>query len=142
MPEIRHRVGIDATAKKVFEALSTTNGLKNWWTSNTTGKTSAGSMLNFGFCEMKVMKSKPGALVQWKCKSGPKEWVGTEVIFKLVSKDKQTFVKFRHSKWKKPVELMYHCSTKWAVFLMSLKSLLESGKGQPAPQDVKIHVGE
>jgi len=37
-----------------------------------------------------------------------------------------------------PGEFMHHCSTKWAVFLMSLKSLLETGKGAPAPDDVKI----
>ncbi len=33
---------------------------------------------------------------------------------------------------------MHHCSTKWAVFLMSLKSLLETGTGAPDPHDVKI----
>jgi hypothetical protein len=33
---------------------------------------------------------------------------------------------------------MHHCSTKWGVFLMSLKSLLETGKGAPAPNDIKI----
>jgi hypothetical protein len=31
-----------------------------------------------------------------------------------------------------------NCSTKWAVFLMSLKSLIETGKGAPDPHDVKI----
>jgi hypothetical protein len=36
------------------------------------------------------------------------------------------------------VEFMHHCSTKWAVFLMSLKSLVETGKGSPDPHDVKI----
>ena len=33
---------------------------------------------------------------------------------------------------------MHHCSTKWAIFLMSLKSLVETGKGQPSPDDVTI----
>jgi hypothetical protein len=45
---------------------------------------------------------------------------------------------FRHDGWKEPVEFMYHCSTKWAVFLMSLKSLVETGEGQPSPTDVRI----
>jgi hypothetical protein len=36
------------------------------------------------------------------------------------------------------MEFMLHCSTKWAVFLMSLKSLLETGTGAPDPRDVKI----
>jgi hypothetical protein len=33
---------------------------------------------------------------------------------------------------------MAHCSMKWAVFLMSLRDLVETGTGKPAPQDVKI----
>jgi hypothetical protein len=33
---------------------------------------------------------------------------------------------------------MHHCSTKWAIFLMSLKAFVETGKGAPSPDDVKI----
>ena len=36
---------------------------------------------------------------------------------------------FKHEGWREPVEFMHHCSTKWAIFLMSLKSLVETGKG-------------
>jgi hypothetical protein len=36
------------------------------------------------------------------------------------------------------VEFMHHCSTKWATFLMSLQALVETGKGAPYPNDVKI----
>jgi len=28
--------------------------------------------------------------------------------------------------------------SKWAIFLMSLKALVETGKGAPAPGDIKI----
>jgi len=35
---------------------------------------------------------------------------------------------------------MHHCSTKWATFLMSLKALMESGKGRPFPEDVLISI--
>ncbi len=47
-------------------------------------------------------------------------------------------VPLRHQGWQEPVEFMHHCSTKWATFLMSLKSLLETGAGAPAPYDVKV----
>ena len=49
-----------------------------------------------------------------------------------------TIVLFRHEGWKEPVEFMYHCSTKWATFLLSLKKLVETGAGDPAPNDVKV----
>jgi hypothetical protein len=42
-------------------------------------------------------------------------------------------VLFRHEGWKAPEKFI-----KWATFLMSLKSLGETGKGQPSPNDVKI----
>jgi hypothetical protein len=33
---------------------------------------------------------------------------------------------------------MHHCSTKWAIYLMSLKSLAETGTGKPNPNDTHI----
>jgi len=33
---------------------------------------------------------------------------------------------------------MYHGSTKWTIFLMSLEDLVETGHGAPAPDDVRI----
>lgn len=49
-----------------------------------------------------------------------------------------TLVFFRHRDWRRISELTAHCSTKWAVFLLSLKSLVETGRGQPSPDDIKI----
>jgi hypothetical protein len=69
---------------------------------------------------------------------GPPEWLGTKIRFDLKREDDYTVILFRHEGWKEPVEFMYHCSTKWAVFLMSLKSLVETGAGQPSPNDVRI----
>jgi len=47
-------------------------------------------------------------------------------------------VLFKHLDWKEPVEFMHHCSTKWAIFLISLKELVETGKGTPNPDDPQI----
>ncbi len=143
MPDIIHRVGIKATPQQVFKALTTTDGLSHWWVSNTAGSAKKGGVILFGFCDMEVVEAKPGKLVKWKCvKAWGKEWPGTEVIFELKHKEGQTFVLFTHAKWKKQVEFMRHCSTKWAVFLLSLKNYLERNEGRPSPYDVKIHVGD
>jgi hypothetical protein len=69
---------------------------------------------------------------------GP-EWIGTKVSWELKQEGDYAIVLFKHQGWKEPVELMHHCSTKWATFLMSLKSLLETGKGAPGPNDIKIN---
>ena len=142
MPDILHRVGINAKPKKVFETLTTIDGLRHWWTLETEGNPKKDGTILFGFVDMKVVEVKPNELVKWKCIRGEKEWVGTEVIFELQYKEGQTFVLFKHANWKKPVEFMHHCSTKWAMFLMSMKNWLEREEGRPVPYDVKIHVGD
>jgi hypothetical protein len=50
------------------------------------------------------------------------------------------FVLFKHTGWKEPV--MYHCSAKWATFLLSLRDWVERGKGRPELDDLKIYVGD
>jgi hypothetical protein len=142
MPDILHRVGIGVRPNRVFNGLATIAGLRSWWVSTTTGSARLGGVIDFGFCRMKVVRSSKGKIVQWTCVRGPREWVGTEVTFKLAWKGKQTFVLFTHAGWKAPVEFMHHCSTKWAVFLLSLKYWLERSEGRPVPYDVKIHVDD
>jgi hypothetical protein len=33
---------------------------------------------------------------------------------------------------------MAHCSARWAYFLLSLKSYLETGRGTPFPEDLRF----
>lgn len=142
MPDILHRVGIGAPPGRVFAALGTIEGLRGWWVSEAAGDAAAGGTVDFGFCKMQVLEATPEKRVRWRCVSGPDEWVGTEVSFALSWRDGQTFVLFAHSGWREPVEFMHHCSTKWATFLLSLRDLVESSQGRPAPRDLKIHVGD
>ncbi len=142
MPDILHRVGIKAAPKKVYEALTTIEGLSHWWVSDTRGEASLGGLIDFKFSVMKVAGLERNRLVKWKCLGGPKEWVGTVITFRLQQKEGQVFILFKHAGWKSPVEFMHHCSTKWAVFLLSLKSWLERDEGRPSPYDVKIHIGD
>jgi uncharacterized protein YndB with AHSA1/START domain len=138
MPDILHRVGIKAAPKKVFEALTTIDGLSHWWIVGTKGNPAIGGIIDFDFAEMKVVESKTNKVVKWKCVKGPEDWVGTELTFELKANKDETFVLFTHADWKKPDEVMRHCSTKWATFLLSLKGWLEREEGRPAPYDVKI----
>ena len=140
MPDILHRVGIDARPAKVYAALTTPDGLRSWWVSTTTGDAGPGGTIDFGFCRMRVIAAEPERLVRWRCTDGPAEWLDTIVSFALEWRDEQTIVLFTHAGWREPVEFMHHCSTKWAVFLLSLRDALERGEGRPAPRDVKIHV--
>ena len=142
MPDILHRVGIRTSLNDVYNALTTREGLAAWWTDNTQGETNVGGVLQFRFkaggFDMKVLELHPASRVLWEVVGGPTEWIGTKVSWELKQEGDFSIVLFRHRGWKEPVEFMHHCSTKWAIFLMSLKSLLETGKGAPHPNDVKI----
>jgi uncharacterized protein YndB with AHSA1/START domain len=143
MVDILHRVAIRSSVAEVYAALTTVEGLAGWWTTNTHGEgNDVGGVLRFTFrgggFDMKVLDLDPGRRVLWEVVAGPDEWIGTHVSWDLKQVDDYTIVLFKHEGWKEPVEFMHHCSTHWAVFLMSLKSLIETGKGAPDPHDVRI----
>lgn len=146
MVDILHRVGITTSQDAVYRALTTTEGLAGWWTTDVRGDGDAGGVLQFRFdgapepggFDMSVLEAKPDERVLWEVVEGPEEWIGTHISWDLRTEGDYTIITFAHQGWREPVEFMYHCSTKWATFLMSLKSLLETGTGAPAPVDVRI----
>lgn len=143
MVDILHRVGIvTSSPEEVYHALSTREGLAAWWTEDTQGVSEVGNVLQFRFPEggfdMRVNALDAAGVIRWDVIDGPAEWIGTTVTFRLTRDGDYTVVLFEHQGWREPVEFMYHCSTKWGVFLLSLKSLIETGEGAPSPRDLKI----
>jgi hypothetical protein len=143
MVDILHKVGVKSSSlDDAYQALTTIKGLSGWWTSDTRGESKAGGIIQFRFgvggFDMKVLELDSARRVEWLVVDGPQEWLGTKVIFELRQEADWTIILFKHQGWKESVEFMHHCSTKWAVFLLSLKSLLETGKGSPAPNEIKL----
>ncbi|CAM4509299.1 SRPBCC domain-containing protein [Nocardia ninae] len=143
MVDILHRVGVgSASVDDVYAALTSIEGLAGWWASDTKGDTNPGGVIQFRFTaggfDMKVVDLQPGKRVLWEVVDGPEEWIGTEVVWDLKEEEGFTIILFQHRGWKEPGEFMHHCSTKWAIYLMSLKQLVETGTGAPDPHDVQI----
>jgi uncharacterized protein YndB with AHSA1/START domain len=146
--DIIHRVGIKAPISQVYAALATIEGIAGWWTRETTGSAERGGNIELlfstpggeriGGISMEVTTLDPGKEVQWRFRSGPQEWLGTDATFRLSEDGDYTIVRFGHRNWSEAVEFTEHCSTKWATFLLSLKELVETGKGRPAPEDLWI----
>jgi uncharacterized protein YndB with AHSA1/START domain len=141
--DILHRVGIVAPLDQVYAAIATPAGIADWWTIDTTGLSEVGAQLAFRFgdvggFDMQVLELDPAGCVRWLVTDGPAEWIGTEIVWRLEQRQDYTIVLFAHRGWREPLEFMSHCSTKWAMFLMSLKELAETGRGRPAPDDVAI----
>lgn len=147
MPAIDHRVGIRGSLHDIYTALTTDAGLSRWWTTDTEGAGGVGSIIHFRFNgggpDFEVIELQLDRRVRWRHSgSMPEDWMGTEISFELIQADDQVFVRFRHSHWKTASDFMARCSTKWGVFLPSLKDAIETGAGRPFPHDVPIDHSE
>jgi uncharacterized protein YndB with AHSA1/START domain len=148
MADIIHRVGIKAPIAKVYEAVATVDGVAGWWTKQTTGSARRGEEMDVRFLRptgeeiggmsFEVTALEPNKKVQWRFKAGPEEWIGTDATFDLYQDGDYTILLFGHRGWREPVEFMAHCSMKWATFMLSLRELVETGRGKPSPNDFKI----
>lgn len=144
MVDILHRIGVrGSSTDQVYEALTTVDGLAGWWTDDTTGTSEVGGVLEFRFppiggFDVRVDELRPSEHVGWRVVDGPEEWIGTTIEWDLRQDGDYTVVLFKHEGWQESGEFMHHCSTKWGTFLMSLKSLVETGEGAPAPRDAEI----
>ena len=142
MATIYHQVGIQAQLHDVYEAIATTQGVAGWWTM-TRGNPETGGELEFCFDDVSVQVTLTDNIadkrIEWTVGGKEGEWLGTRICFDLDQQQGQVMVNFQHADWKQASEMLAHCCTKWAVFLLSLKDYLETGSGKPFPHDVHIN---
>jgi uncharacterized protein YndB with AHSA1/START domain len=135
MADIRHNVAIKATPEKIYEAITTQEGLANWWAKQTTAKPEVGFVNVFTFGkfrnEMKVTELVPSQKAAWECISSIDEWVGTKIVFDLEEKDGKTVLRFAQEGWRAVTDTFAGCNYDWALFMKSLKSYCETGTGDP-----------
>jgi uncharacterized protein YndB with AHSA1/START domain len=159
MPNIRHELIIGAPVEKVYNAITSQQGLSAWWTPDTTAKQEVASVSRFPFGptyfkEMKIIVLDPFKRVEWECIAGAQEWIGTTLSFGLEAGDQSavlnkhpeilgqlqqsssdlvTCMVFQHDGWKEYTPMFAECNYTWGQFLRSLKLLCETGKGTPWP---------
>jgi uncharacterized protein YndB with AHSA1/START domain len=130
MPDILHRISIDATQESVHDLIATTDGIARWWTGRPlSGDSTVGSRFGvyFGDAEnpaaaMDVVSDTPDEIA-WRVVEGPDEWVGTLITFALRGAGNGgTTLLFNHSGWRAASEFMSGCSTNWGSYLTSLKT--------------------
>ncbi|RPE05716.1 SRPBCC domain-containing protein [Chitinophaga lutea] len=126
---------INAPAAKVYEALTTQEGLGAVWTNKLIVRPGLGAVNEFDFndnyaTKMEVAELEENKHILWKCISdADPEWGGTSVLFDLSEKNGVTTVDFRHLNWREVSRCYRSCNYNWAMFLFSLKSYVEDGQG-------------
>ncbi|MEP7263249.1 MAG: SRPBCC domain-containing protein [Bacteroidota bacterium] len=137
---IFHCFQIKSDAAKVYEFLTTLDGLSGWWTTDTTGNTYPGGKIRFGFPNgffdmVEVTESLRNQQVKWvvmesNFPSGH-EWIGTEISFEITEDNGCTTVRFTHNNWRAVTDFFGVCNYHWGLYMNSLKSLCETGEGNP-----------
>lgn len=136
MPEIRHTLIIKTNPEKVYEAITTQEGLANWWAKQTIAKPEVGFVNIFTFGtfrnEMKITILNPNKKVEWKCINSIEEWIDTNILFELEEKEGHTLLRFTHSGWLAVTDTFAGCNYDWGRFMTSLKLFCETGTGTPS----------
>jgi uncharacterized protein YndB with AHSA1/START domain len=136
MPNILHRLTIDAPPERVNELAATRDGIQSWWTGcPVTGDDQIGGQISVYFSDadkaaaaFEIEERSPQQVI-WRCVEGPDDWIDTVITYELKLRDDGgTTLLFSHAGWRQENEFMHGCSTNWAAYLMSLKSGAE-GQG-------------
>jgi uncharacterized protein YndB with AHSA1/START domain len=134
MPDILHRISIDAPPQRVHDLIASTEGIARWWTARSPGgEHTVGSSFGiyFGDAEqpaavMRVLTDAPDHVV-WQVTDGPEDWIGTQISFALrPTNHTGTTLLFTHAGWQQASEFMSGCSTNWGAYLTSLKTGAET----------------
>ncbi|MHB1569090.1 MAG: SRPBCC family protein [Solirubrobacteraceae bacterium] len=136
MPNILHRLSIDAPPERVRELVATRDGIQSWWTGHpVTGNDEIGGLLSVYFSDRNraaatfEIVERSAEQVVWRCVDGPADWIDTRIAFAPKPRpDGATTLLFKHEGWREENEFMHGCCTNWAAYLMSLKSGAE-GRG-------------
>ena len=124
---------IRASRERVFDALTTPEGLNAWWTMVCTGQSSPGSEYHLGFgpaydWRAVVSASTPNAEFDLEITHADDDWTGTHVGFSLSAEGGVTTVKFYHTGWPMANEHWRVSCYCWPIYLRLLRRYVETGE--------------
>lgn len=133
MANIFHNFPICSSIDKVFDAISTPNGLDKWWTKTSLGRVAIGETFHFQFdpgynWTAVVSKCIPNKEFELTIQNSDDDWKDSRVGFRLTKKQNITEVQFYHTDWKEENEHFRISNFCWAMYLRILKRYLEFGE--------------
>jgi len=131
----------------VYQAITTQEGIRGWWTATCDVGTKIGPQSTFRFGrtynKMSIESLISNKEVHWRCieqyhhspdqLARTDEWIATLVVFRLVSQTPTTtLLQFEHIGLVPELECYEICNDGWEHFIgNSLKSFVENGSGTP-----------
>jgi uncharacterized protein YndB with AHSA1/START domain len=134
--DIFHDFPIKAPLERVFQAVSTSEGLATWWTKRSSGIAQNGAEYELGFgpgydWRAKMTRFIPNCDVEFEMVFADSDWIGTRVGIQLEPRASGTWVRFRHSGWPAANDHYRVSCSCWASYLRVLRRSLEYGESVP-----------
>jgi uncharacterized protein YndB with AHSA1/START domain len=142
MPDIMHLIKIKASRERVYQALTTPEDIRNWWTRDADLDSTIGGEGEFRFSsyggtqvtKVRVVELASPLRVAWKTTASFRlEWVDTTITFDLRQDSTGTAILFTHRGFQHADDIYALCTTGWGYYLVSLQQYLETGQGAPSP---------
>ena len=143
MADIFHNFPIKGSAQKVFDAISTAQGLNSWWSETCDAEPGENAVYNFGFgpgYEWTAIASQYefGREFELIFTNADADWNNTRVRFCLNESDGVTEVRFHHLDWPEANDHYQISCFCWAMYLRLLKRFVEVG--EVVPYEIRLEV--
>jgi uncharacterized protein YndB with AHSA1/START domain len=139
MHDLMHLIKIHAASERVYEAITTEHGIRQWWTRDAAIEPEVGAIGEFGFyakrfvAKVTVEELAPAARVRWTVVNSA--WPGANIEFNLKPDGDDTTLVFAHRGFPRADDGFASATTRWGFYLFSLKQYLQTGRGTPNPDD-------
>ncbi len=143
MADIIMQFPVKASAARVFQAVSTPQGLDTWWTKRCTGEPKLGAAygLHFGAgydWHARVTKCAPPREFELQVGESHDDWLNTRVNVQLSEKGGTTTVQFSHTGWPSANEHWRVSAYCWAMYLRIMSRNIEHGESVPYEQRLSV----
>jgi uncharacterized protein YndB with AHSA1/START domain len=136
MPDIVHELRVLASPDRVFDVISTPDGLDRWWTLRSSGEPRRGATFELRFgpdydWRAVVRRYEPDEHFELEMTEAHPDWLGTRLQFDLRPADEGTQLKFTHVGWPADNEHYRVSCYCWAMYLRLLRRAIEHGEFVP-----------
>lgn len=153
LQDYRTSLMVNKTAEETFNAV---NDICGWWSTDFEGNAAKQDdvfTVRFGdtFISMRIMELTPYSKIVWQVidswkhwmKSNNTEWIDTTIMFEITEEKDKTNLLFTHIGLMPSLDCFDVCSDAWSGYINnSLRSLIETGKGQPTHKEEQAVVGK
>lgn len=137
------KITVDGSPQKAFSCIQ---DVRSWWTENLEGRSQKPNdefTVRFGDVHVstqRLIEVVADKKIVWLVTDSrlsfvddKDEWTGTRIIFDIKAEDGETKISFTHEGLSSRIECFDACSNAWAEYIqISLRNLINTGKGQPA----------